>query len=695
MENNPTFKRTSRKGRGGHRHLVYLRGEIGYTSTNKGHSHRVVKGMDPEVGGWEVLPKDGHEHVLEDFAVNEDLTPDEDESEVWSDCKRLLQLSEEREADFRKKGKESERFISLEGDGQWDKKAKDTLESEDRPALTFNEIEPKIDLLVGYQTRNRTDIRYFPVEGGDARVADILTLLAKNITEQNDYDVEETEVFEDEAIVGRGFFNIDVSHDENIDGDIIIERFPWNECYLGPHSKKTGKDLEYLIKEKWYSLAKIKQLWPEKADEITSKYQPKLDPAGEYHSTPGNEYEEGDLGEIELSPEFIDVAKKEFRVLEVWRKEYSRVNILVDAENDLFLNTDGWGKEDINSAKTIPTLTSVERKVSRIRVTKAAVGIVLEDYYSDLFEKHFPIVPVYAKKRGRAVWGKVESLKDPQREVNKRRSQIADILNKVACYGWFYDAETFMDEREENKFRRNSSRPGFTQKVANITQKPEKVEGVKFPGELATYDQIASSKMKEIANVNLEMLGMTSDAASGVAIMERKRSGLVGNEYLFDNLALAKRAIGRILVSLIQKVYTPERILRVVANRVARSPEQSNMIAGKPFQEFSEQELLTLLETDDLSKYDVVVGENQSSPTVRQTTFLMWAELASQGVPVPPEYLADLSDAPDKEKLIEGIKQMQQAAQASEDRKYQTELLKTVISKQGKGGETSPQEAAR
>lgn len=695
MEKNSPFKRTNRKGRSGHRHLVYLRGEIGYTSTNKGHSHRVIRSVNPEAAGWEVLLEDGHDHTLEDFTPNEVSIPDEEENEIISDCKRLLRLSEDYEADFRKKGKESERFVSLEGEGQWDKAVKNKLEGEDRPALTFNEIEPKLDLLTGYQTRNRTDIRYLPVEGGDARVADLLSILVKNITEQNNYDVEETEVFEDEAIVGRGLFNVDVSYEDNFEGDIKIERFPWKDCYLGQHNKKTGEDREYDIKERWYSLAKIKQLWPEKAEEIQAKYQQKLEPDGEFRSTPDDEYAEGDLGEIELSPDFVDIAKKEFRVLEVWRREYSRVVVLADPENDFFLNTEGWNKEDVQSVKTIPVLTSVQRNISRLRVTKIAAATVLEDYYSDLFERYFPIVPVYAKKRGKTIWGKVEPLKDPQREVNKRRSQIADILNKVACYGWFYDDQTFMDEREERKFKKNSSRPGFCQKVDDVTHKPEKVEGIKFPGELATYDEIASGKMKEIANINPDMLGMPSNAPSGIAAMERKRAGLIGNEFLYDNLALAKRVIGRILIRLIQKVYTPERIMRIVANRVAQHPNEGNQVGGKSLQESSEQELLTLLQTDDLSKYDVVVSENPHSATSRQATFQMWAELASQGVPVPPTYLAELSDVPDKEKLIEGIQQMQQAEQASEDKKYQTELMKTIIGQQGKSGGTSPKEAAR
>ena len=92
------------------------------------------------------------------------------------------------------------------------------MESIERAALTINEIEPKIDLLSGYQRQNRTDFKFMPVEEGDQRVADILNVVVKNITDQCQYPHEETLVFEDMAIRGRGCFNIYVSNEKNILG---------------------------------------------------------------------------------------------------------------------------------------------------------------------------------------------------------------------------------------------------------------------------------------------------------------------------------------------------------------------------------------------------------------------------------------------------------------------------------------------
>ena len=90
------------------------------------------------------------------------------------------------------------------------------------------------------------------------------------MSDQNDFESEESEVCDDQRITGRGFFNMYIDYDTNIEGEIIIEQFSWDDCYLGPHKKKDLSDCEYLNKTKWFSGPKIKQLWPDKADVVVN-----------------------------------------------------------------------------------------------------------------------------------------------------------------------------------------------------------------------------------------------------------------------------------------------------------------------------------------------------------------------------------------------------------------------------------------
>ena len=686
-----TVGRQSRK----HFHAAYLRPDgSGVTSVDNDHSHDYILIRTPEGWGRICSPaEDGHTHSLAPLEGKEAKRKRTD-AELVAEVRKLFKEAKEYEGDSRKKADEAEEFRKL---NQWSQNHRTKLDEQSRACMTIDEIGPKLDILSGYQRQNRTDIHYLPVEEGDARIADILNAIVKNICEQNNFEYEETQVFEDQILAGRGHYNVYIDRERNPQGDIIIERYPRREVWFGPHEKLDASDAEYAIKSKWVSLEWAKSEWPEKADELmpSGGDDKTEDP---HHTRTGTQYDDSP-NRVPASisgtdPDFVDVAKKEYRIVECQRKEYRRVPVVVNNEDNFFANVDGIGAEELSKVKTIPNLSVFRRKKARIRLTTVINDVLLNDEYPDDLTTDFSVHPAYAYKIGKDWWGKVEAAKDPQREVNKRHSQTVDILNKVASYGWFVDKNTFETPQEEEKFRKNSSSPGFVQKVRNVDKPPSMVDGVKFPGELAQFEELSSMKLREIMNINPELLGINSKAESGVAIIEKKRQGLLGNEFLFDNLNLAKKLLGRTLVSLIQKVYDPSRILRIIANRNKRSPVE---IAGKKFDEYSMEELQVLLTEADLTKYDVVVSESAFSPTNRNANFIAWSTLAMQGAPVPLTLLVELSDLPNKQRALEQIQAEMKAKADEAQAKMNTEIRKSEIaasSKAGGGAMQGPQTAA-
>ncbi len=723
----------SGKGRASHDHFVYVRQDrTGISTVDKDHSHQI----DPTT--LTLTFSNGHTHeILQSFepeAKKRKLNKDEAVKEV----RILYETAVEYEKDYHEMAKESEGFY--DGTGQWanrrlnksDREMKSALESKNRAALTINEIEPKIDLLSGYLRQNRTDFKFFPLEDGDSRVADILNIVVKNITEQNNYEYEETDVFEDGLIGGRGNIHTYIDYSKNMQGDIIIEQYAWDEVRYGPHSKKDISDCEYIVKEKWLSWAKIKQMWPEKADDIEKEIGIYRDTDEPHVTYADDQYKNGDNSiDVFLNPEYVDIAKKEYRVLELWRKDYRKEHVVINLDDDFF-EAQSWSQSEVNRLKTIEGIKIVPRVKTRMEVIITAGQTLLDRRIDKYFDDVFPMIPFYVKKRKKKVWGKIEPAKDSQQEINKRHSQAVDILNKVAAYGWFYEDGTFPTSRDAEGFRANSSSPGFHTKVSDISRTPVQIEGVKFPSELVNMMAIDSQKVREIMNINLEMEGGSSNAQSGIAIVERKRQGLVGNEFVFDNLSLSKRLLGRILVKLIQSVYTPDRILRILENRSIREqidiggrqlvdqqqmnqaqmqqmqqqmqaeqqqqiqeqgapqgqvqgPGQAGQPGKKPEEMILREEIIELLTNADLTKYDVAVGESAFNPTTRNANFLIWSEMAGKGLPIPPTMLVDLSDLPDKDKVKAEIeKTIQQQAQA-EERKNQTEIQKTLIAKGNQG----------
>ena len=105
-------------------------------------------------------------------------------------------------------------------------------------------------------------------------------------------------------------------------------------------------------------------------------------------------------------------------------------------------------------------------------------------------------------------------------------------------------------------------------------KKSSKKEGVKVPSEILTMEELSKNQIEYISNIPNEMQGLTSAQQSGLSQMEAKRAGLQGNEFLFDNLGLARRQIGRWLLQAIPKIHTAESFV----NMLYDSASQGEMI---------------------------------------------------------------------------------------------------------------------
>jgi hypothetical protein len=313
--------------------------------------------------------------------------------------------------------------------------------------------------------------------------------------------------------------------------------------------------------------------------------------------------------------------------------------------------------------------------------------VVLSDEYpAELPVDDFFIVPVYAKKRGYKFWGKVESSKDAQKYVNKQYSLSLDVGNKCATYGWFYDSTTFPDNEKE-KFKRNATSPGFMAELIDTNKPPVRVDGVKFPSELIQLMDVGQAQIAEQMNVVTDPNGANE---SGNLFMQRHNQKLLGSEYLFDNLSFAKQKLGRLLVKLIQKYYTPDRIVRIVRNVASKDQLE---LDGQPVEEFSDEDIMTMLSTADLEYYDVEVTESSWSPSMRLATFMMLSEMVRAGQPIPPEAMFEFADMPAdvKNKLTSMMAQQQQAQSEATQTTADAEIQKTLIAQ----GHIPPQVAEK
>ncbi len=642
-----------------HSHVAYLRDDgTGVTSTDNSHFHELIFNrpmptmqppMQPPIsegaGEWEVLPAaNGHTHSITEFTGYK--APKFDKEQMSKEVVALFKQLKRNEEEDRARGEEADRFYQGE---QWEKADIDYLRSKGRAALTLNHVQPSIDLLSGYQRQNRTDPRFSPVEDSDSRVADMLNIVVKQILEQSNFYAEQSRQFEDEIIAGRGV--IELIEEPTDEGEIEprISHIDWDAIYLGPHSKQDLSDLLVMCKSKWYTRNELERLFPDLAGKLPAPEDLDEDRSGPHQNndqpyTP-EQSETVKIDTAEIDSDLVNLSRDEYRVIECVRKEYSTVPIAVDPSTGFVRNLIDLSRTETNQIKSIPDLRVIPRQTYRMRVTRTLANLFIDDEYPDWSYNDFGICVAYAYFRKGSFWGKVEAMKDPQREINKRHSQATDILNRAAGYGWFFDSGTFPNQALKSHFEENASVPGFVQEISDINRPPRQQEGTKAPVEVLEMERGALEQFRAISNISNEMLGQPSNASSGVAMLERKRQGLIGSERLFDALSMSQKKLAKMLVNVISKHYSPNKIARIIQSAGQADPTAT--IGNNPVSQYSLAEIEQMLANADLTKYDVFITEAASSPTTAYANFMIMSDLAKQGLPIPNQLLIKMATLPE------------------------------------------------
>lgn len=645
-----------------------------------------------EAGSWIIRPmvdpetSEPHDHEIVDYKVNVKEKKADDKKTI-EECLCLWREALAIVSDCKKKGKESEDFYKGK---QWDAATEQMLNSLDRAALTINEIAPNIDTLIGYQMEQRTDIKYLPQEGGDQRVADMLNIISKKLLDGCYFPREETKVFKDICVPGFGAFNVFMDFKENIQGDIKIERFPWTEIVYGPHEKEDLSDCEYEIRSRMQSIATLKYMFGKKAQEIEKNYEsykgqyPDVDKSNGINGT-NTDYRSADKVDdinipftVDGAIPLVDIAKKEFRLVQVTRKTYKEVTVVFNEAENFFFTAYDWEEKDIAAASTMPGFQSFTQMKTRMRITKFCGSVVVSDEDpADLPLHDFYTVPVYGYRQNGEYWGKVEAAKDPQRELNKRRSQVMDTMNRLGASVYYTEPGTFTTPQERERFKKNRSKPGAMFDVNDVGRPPVLEKGADVPNSLVQIMQLDQQNLQRLMNVVVEQTGANE---SGALFLEKKKGRLTGNQFLFDNLSFAKQKLGKLIVALIQRYYPAPRLQRLLNSQYAK---QKFQIGGEDFSKFTEGEIIEMLEDADLTDYDVIVTESSFAASTRLGIAKVLFELIQQGANIPPELPLEFVDMPadTRARISEQLQMQAESSQQAQSDISNAEIVKTVIAK--------------
>lgn len=210
----------------------------------------------------------------------------------------------------------------------------------------------------------------------------------------------------------------------------------------------------------------------------------------------------------------------------------------------------------------------------------------------------------------------IDDLIDPQREKNKKRSVMTDILNRNANSGWMYEENTLDPEQEEN-LRMFGSAPGVNIKYKRKdgSEKPSRIEPGQYPQGLDRLEEKNSEDLNQISGINQSALGQLDTVQSGRAIEARQRQAVLSIQMYSDNFARSKEMQGRNSLSIFQKYYNEPRIFRVIGEDSKLATYEINK------REQTGMNSMTRMNDITVGKYSVHVDEVPISATFKQAQF--------------------------------------------------------------------------
>lgn len=614
---------------------------------------------------------------------------------------------------------------------QWDDKSfQEQMAVGVRP-LTINKIRPNIQLLTGTESQNRSDFKAYPEGGEDSVLAEIATALLKNVMKMAHGDYKISEQFEDGLICGECYLEPFLDYSEETEdpedmlyGTLKLKKVDYFNLFPEPNFKEYDmSDCRYIDKIT-YDLTDedLISLFPDKEKEIEAaegKGKINIDSIGGDRNGFGGEIQRkgyndqgGKLGDEPTEPLFD--------LLEHYYRKYVEKYYVADPKMQKMKQAKNKAEADnyvkvTNSGRNNGELAVVLKKlVPQIWVCSIIGGCndVLDDRPAWTFPKwkSYPFVPYFAYRttaplpeasRHLAVQGIARTMKDLNRELNKRRTQELKILNTSANSGWQAEDQSLVDEDAWKKF---GSTPGVILKHKKGSPMPTKIQPTQLSQGHAQLAQEHSDDMKQSSGINADLLAMQeSGVDSGRAIALRQKQGMVMVQKLFDNLSQSKRLLGRLVLSQLSEIYNIDDVVRVMGeawiqenfsepvmgpaidpNTGAPMLDQTGQpmmvpqmdpMTGQPQMQVNQkavvQTIAKVLTDAELGKFEVAIGEAANSETVRYANYLTIQDMAQHGVPIPPDVLVDESpiSQSSKAKIQKSIQQMNAAAAAGGGKK--------------------------
>lgn len=548
---------------------------------------------------------------------------------------------------------------------QWEATDLALLKAYRRPALTINKILSTMSNVFGEQIFNRSEIAFRPRnEGATAEVADALTKVFMQISDNNQLPWVRSDVFADGIITSRGFYDVRLDFTDALRGEVRITQLnPRNVLIDADADTYDPEGWSDVITTKWMTADEIELLYDKaKADKLRST-------ASHMETYAFDAFEDNQdkfgtnfsLGYSGVGDRLASSTLRNIRVIErQWRK-LDKVEHFVDiTTGDMRpVPSELLADRDLLSAHLAknPLLSIQKKLVRRVRWTAVAGDVVLMDEWSPY--RCFTVVPFFPVfRRGRTI-GLVENLLGPQELLNKVSSQELHVVNTTANSGWKVKRNA-LQNMTIAELEQRGAMTGLVLELDDLDN-ADKITPNQVPSGLDRISFKAEEHIKTISGVTDYQMGSAREDVSAKAIQQNKQASSGNMAKVMDNLNRTDYLLARNILGMVQDYYTEQRLVRITTDKLTQAQDQLTVNQITP-----EGEIVNNL---SLGEYDVVVTNTPERDTFEDSQFDQAVRLRIEaGVAIPDKHIIMSSRLRDKAAIVkdmEGDKESPEAQAAA------------------------------
>ena len=546
-------------------------------------------------------------------------------------------------------------LLAYSGDN-WTTQEKTQLMRQRRMILELNKIRRIINLYSGYERENRTSTVIFPQEANDQLTADQFSevMLAVYNKAQSEYIF--SEAFEHSLKTGLAIVGMYLDYtNDKVNGDIMFYWKPFNSIILDPYfTKRDLSDCDQAGTRDLLGRNRVKALLPNVPAEIiddlpTGIRDNKFQYLGNYR---------------QYNSQYI--SKHLLTYDQHWVRDTKEEKFIVDQETGESEQFEGDAEAEREMKRLLQEnprfkLISAYKETVELRIIVGGQLVYegpdptgLDTYpFLPVLAYHEPQIDSFALK----IQGVVRSVRDAQRQYNRRHSQIIDIMESIINTGWVHKNGAVVDP--EMLFQTGQGRNIVVNQDFDVNGDLREISPPQIPQGYLAYQDIMDRNIMEIPGGSDELLGLSSTGdvqVSGKLAEVRASNGLKGNRGLFDNFEFFQKMFGRLTMHAIQKNFTPGKVQRLI------NQEPTEEFFSKSFEQF-----------------DCVIKSIAKTQTQREAYYYQLLQLRSIGVPIPDDELISAVPLQGKTALLEKMKEMEEQKKAAIEQEMKDKALQDKL----------------